>query len=323
MDQRQNKVYNCFLEEGFLPISRDAYPLFKEYDKGGILLHETTATVSIIWAFAYNALYKIIQRHLCSVWFYQNGAVYIIVQRPASADPAESSGCSLRTLIDALYKLSSRVGLPSLQIWAVEERFKEEYQTIGGYVITNEYNDDWSEYAYLRADILELSGERNFYKRKRLKKYLDAPNVSLRPMTVENVRICLEVEEEWCRRQDCEYCGSFTGCAKKSLELMFDVFDDTVYNGLLGYIDNIPVGYAIWEKVDDTIAFVYFAKANVPGFNVYLYYMMSKEYLFGVKYINNGHDMGKPGLRVFKQHLSVHELWRKYLFTFFKREHAA
>jgi hypothetical protein len=145
-------------------------------------------------------------------------------------------------------------------------------------------------------------------------------NISLCPINGENIRLCFEIENEWCKNQDCEYCASFSGCAKKSLEIMIDIFDERVYGGFFGCIDNIPVAYAIWERINEKIAFVYFAKSNVPNFNVYLYYMMVKMYLSDVEYINISSDMGKQGLRTFKKHLGSYELWPKYLCILTKKE---
>jgi hypothetical protein len=42
---------------------------------------------------------------------------------------------------------------------------------------------------------------------------------------------------------------------------------------------------------------------------------MARDYLEGVEYLNNGYDMGKPGLRGFKKHLSAHTMMGKYLCT--------
>jgi hypothetical protein len=99
---------------------------------------------------------------------------------------------------------------------------------------------------------------------------------------------------------------------------MADIFDEGVYKGILGYLNDVPVGYAICEQINEKIVILYFGKASITNFNVYLYYTIIKMYFFGVEYLNNGHDMGKEGLRIFKKHLSAHELWKKYLCTFTK-----
>jgi hypothetical protein len=168
MTERQNKAYAYFLQEQFLPVDRESYAIFKQFDNGNMLIHETTATVSVIWSFAFNALYKIIRGNLCSVWFYQDGAIYIILQRSW-----ETPECSLQEIVDTLYGLSFGAGLQSLRIWAVEERFLGEYQAVEGFTMESECNEDWSEYAYRAKDLLELSGGVNLNKRNRLKRFSD------------------------------------------------------------------------------------------------------------------------------------------------------
>jgi hypothetical protein len=226
----------------------------------------------------------------------------------------------IAVLVDALYELSANSGLPGLQIWPVEERFLEDYKQLETYAFNAECDENWCEYVYSPQDILELSGTENYYKRKRLKKYMDVPDILIRPLTKENFSLCFKIDESWCREQDCTYCASFGGCVKKSLENMELIFDNALHCGILGYIDNVPSGYAVWEKIHKT-AIVYFAKASIPDFNMYLYYVIARDFLpsTGIEYINNGPDMGKPGLRQFKRHLSAHTMLRKYRCTFEKR----
>jgi hypothetical protein len=310
MTEVQARAFAYFTGQNFLPVNLDSFSVFKGYDGGNIRLHETTAAVSVIWGFAFHALYKIILGYLCSIWFYQNNEVYIIVQWPQDIPRG-----SVENLINILYTLSCRAGLSSLKIWAVEEHCLKEYENIPGYDMVFEYSDDWSEYAYHPQDILKLSGRDNFNKRNRIKKFIDRTDISVHPMNSGNIGDCLEIEKEWCLHQNCDYCGSFAGCEKKSLELMIELFNKDIFQGIFICSNNTPAGFAIWEK-NAGLAFVYFVKSNVPNFNIFLYYILVRDYLSDVVYINIGHDMGKPGLRTFKQHLSSHELWRKYLCTF-------
>jgi hypothetical protein len=227
----------------------------------------------------------------------------------------------IETLVDNLYELSEKSGLSGLQIWPVEECFLGDYKQLETYVVNAECDGNWCEYVYSPKNILELSGTENYYKRKRLKKYMDRPGISITPLTKENFDLCFKIDETWCREQDCAYCASFGGCAKISLENMGLIFDSALHCGILGYIDNVPAGYAVWEEINKT-AIVYFAKASIPDFNVYLYYVIARDFLLGTEigYINNGPDMGKSGLRQFKQHLSAYTMLRKYLCTFEKRQ---
>lgn len=306
-----------FLRQGFLPMGINSFPVFKQFDSGGRQFHELTATVSSIWAFGFDAVYKIIDGHLCSIWFYKSGHVYFVIQPPRSITVA----ASLSQLLDTLYSMIAEAGLPALQLWAVDEGLLAELRQLEAWDILPEYSEDCSEYVYRIADIIEWNGGVNLNKRNSLKRCFNTPNVVIRPLAKENFSVCFAVEDEWCTHQDCDSCRAFAGCLKDSLKNMAVIFDNSIYDGIALYINGKPMGYAIWEIMDDgagtKTAYVYFAKSNVTNFNVYLYYMAAKEYLSasGVEYVNNGYDMGKPGLRTFKKHLSVHELMPKYLCT--------
>jgi hypothetical protein len=304
-------IYGSFREKGFLPIDKEAYPLFKSYDRGEVLLAEMSAAVAVVWASAYNALYKSIHGYLCSVWFFKE-TVYFEINRPSNPE------CSLRQLIDELYSLCEDAGLSFLSIYAIDREHLEEFEGIGEYRVKTEHSGDHSEYVYKTADLLELSGGKNYDKRTRLKRCFDTPGISVRPMTGENAGACLEVQDTWCRDRDCPSCSSFVGCEKEAIKTMIDIFDQRIHTGLLLYRDDLPSGYIICEKISPKLAFTYFGKAIMPNFFLYLIYTMFKEYLPGVEYMNLNEDMGNEGLRRFKSHLSVHELWPKYLCTYTK-----
>jgi hypothetical protein len=323
-----------FLGQGFSPVGRESYAVFKAYDTGIHQFHELTATVSTIWAFGFDAIYKIIDGFLCSLWFYRSGDLYFYIQRPpvpetpAPGGPGASESAAdsgpLRRLIDRLRALARQAGLDALRIWAVDETLLAALRAALGLEPPGGETDaglfsagcsgDYSEYVYRIADILEWNGGVNLNKRNSLKRCFNTADVSLRPLRGDNFVRCFDVEDEWCRHQDCDACRAFAGCARDSLKNMGDIFDPAIYGGFLLYVAGKPEGYAIWEVLGGT-AYVYFAKANIPNFNVYLYYSMAKDWLRGVEFLNNGYDMGKPGLRVFKRHLSVHRMMKKYLVT--------
>ncbi|GHV41374.1 hypothetical protein AGMMS49546_17130 [Spirochaetia bacterium] len=329
---RQSKTRDFFLHRGFLPMGTGSFSVFRQFDTGGRQFHELTATVSSIWAFGFDAVYKIIEGFLCSVWFYKSGQVYFIIQPPRSitVDGDDRGGASLAQLLETLYALAAEAGLsdtaspetgrPALQLWAVDGRLLAELRQLEAWDVDAEYSEDCSEYVYHTADLVEWNGGVNLNKRNSLKRCFNTPNVAIRPLTKENFSVCFAVEDEWCTHQDCDSCRAFAGCLKDSLKNMAEIFDNSIYDGIALYIDDKPVGYAIWQVMNSDgrkTAYIYFAKANVTNFNVYLYYMAAKDYLTaaGVEYVNNGYDMGKPGLRTFKKHLGVHELMPKYLCT--------
>jgi hypothetical protein len=321
LTESQTAARLFFLRNGFLPAGRESYPVFKNYDTGVSQFHELTATVSTIWAFGFSAVYRIIDGFLCSVWFYGSGDVYVYIQQPPESlfeARAASPQKSLANLVDTLYAAVRDAGLPSLQIWAVNDSLLAGLQEAlaGVYKLDSGYSADFSEYVYRVRDILAWDGGVNLNKRNSLKHCFNTTGVSVRPLSGENFPVCFEVEDEWCRRQDCDACRAFAGCGRDALANMEEVFNKGDYRGLLLYINNEPAGYAIWEVLGppgSRTAYVYFAKANISNFNVFLYWTMAKDYLDGVDYLNNGYDMGKPGLRGFKKHLSVHTMMGKYL----------
>jgi hypothetical protein len=305
----KDKAYDFFCFQGFLPIERASYPLFKGYEDS--MLQERSATIIVAWADAHRGLYKIIRGCLCSVFFFKSMPIYFALHRSPEND------CSLQQLIDILYDLSCKAGLPFLQINVIDENTLKEYENVDGYDIKTECK--YSEYAYKTRDLLDLSGKINYYKRKRLNKFLDKEDISLLSITKDNVRLCSEIEKEWCRYQDCSQCASYYGCEKDALMIMEDLFNEHSYKGLIGYQNNTPIGYIICEKINEKIAFLCFGKGVIRDFFIYLIYMMFKEHLTDVDYMNFNDDMDNFGLRMFKRKLSAYKLWHRYSCTFTRR----
>lgn len=313
LNEAQIRTYTFLVDKGFSLIEPADYLVLHEYHTDN-KLHELSMTTCCIWAFAYKAVYKMIQSYLISVWFYRDGEVFFYIHRPYSTE------YDVHKIIDELYQLAFDAGLDSLKLWPVEERFLEEYKAMQGYTIDAQDNHDWGEYTYKITDILDLTGNINYYKRKRLKKFIDNPCVEIKPLTKENFNQCFEVEEVWCTQKDCVECDYFgSGCAKDSLEQMRLLFDTTIHQGIMGYYDGKPAAYAIWDKIDNgKTTVVYFAKGIVPDYNLYLYYVIAQNFAADSEWIDNGPDMGNEGLRLFKSHLSNFEFRNKYLCTFRK-----
>lgn len=97
---------------------------------------------------------------------------------------------------------------------------------------------------------------------------------------------------------------------------MIALFDERVHRGFILYHCEKPVGYIVGERRDEHLAFLWYGKAILNDFFVYLIHAMAERYLSGSKLINIGEDMGNAGLRVFKRHLGAHTFLRKYICTF-------
>jgi hypothetical protein len=312
---RDSQVRDFLLQQGFLPAGAASYPLFRDFEDAG-RLSELTPTVSTIWALSFNEVYKLIEGHLVTAFFFEGMEPYFEINRPRS----NTTAILLKQVIDTLYGLAIGAGLPDLRVYAVEETFLEEFKNIEGYEVSAEYSDDHSEYAYRPADIVNLAGGVNHKKNTHLNKFIGREGITFTPMTNENHRLCLDIEKEWCTHQDCAVCGAFAGCELKALEIMADIYDDHFYEGLFGYVDGARAGFIIWEKRNHGRAYLHFGKGNIQNFFVYLIYILARDKLPGIEFLNINEDMGKEGLRRFKKHLGAHELWRKYLCAFVKKE---
>ena len=310
MNATQQRIHTYLLETGFVPADKESHATIWNFNADN-LLYEMTACLTVTWSGEQSILYKIIDNFLCVANFHPDGEFSFFVNRPAARH-------NLQLIVDTLYDISLKAGLKALPIWDIEERFLDDYRCLKGYAMKYEYNDTMSEYVYNTEELLDLNGETHYYKRKRIKMFLDKPNVSVESITKDNINLCLEIEKQWCSLQDCNLCGAFAGCSKKTLEIMIDIFDDFIYHGIIGYVDGIPAGYLFFEKVNEEIAYVHFVKAAIPNFSVFLYYTAVQRYLYNVKKINNGADLGKEGLRLFKKQLGAHELIKKYLCAFTK-----
>jgi hypothetical protein len=307
-------VHDFFVNEGFLALDRKNYPLLRKYNHCS-LLQEKSAVIFLIWDsnIRYNnvVLYKIINECLCSVFLFGGETINWTIHRPQ-----ENDAYPLQPIIDTLCELCKKAGLPFLQIKFIDEHLLAEYQAIQGRAIQTTWSIDRSEYAYKTKDLVNLSGPDNYYKRKRVKKFIDLPDISIRPITNKNVQLCLEIEAAWCKNQDCSYCGSFAGCEKKALEALVDIFDDTFHTGLFLFSGEIPSGYIICEQINKKLSFLYCGKSTMDDGFIYLIYIMYRDFIIDSEYMNMNEDMGHQGLRKFKKLLSVHELWHKYVVTY-------
>ncbi|MDR2767759.1 MAG: phosphatidylglycerol lysyltransferase domain-containing protein [Treponema sp.] len=297
-----------FCLQGFKPIESGDFNLFREYE-GPARLIELTATLSVNWAFASSGCYKIVMDYLCSVWFFENGTCFCIQNKRGKYH-------SLKELVDFLYDLSVRAGLTGLKINFLDEVLLPDFTSVEGYDIHAAYDENLSEYVYRPANLLDLEGKNNQNKRTCINKFSKIDNLSFAELTPENFKYCFAVEERWCETQDCPACEASCGCAKKSLETMEVIFNPIIHHGMLAFMDNLPVAYGIWEKKENGIVFLYFAKSILDNFAIYFYYILVKKYLRDAEYINVGADMGIAGLRHFKGHLSEHEVWKNYFCTY-------
>ena len=311
MNAKQKNIHNCLFNKGFLPANKESHTDIRNFNADNMLF-EMTACLIVTWSSELTVLYKHLNGFLCIANFYTDGDFSFYVIRPIEEH-------DLQSIVDTLYEISLEAGLEVLPIWNIEERFLEDYRCLIGYDMESTYNINFSEYVYNTENFINLNGRKNKEKRYLIKKFLDKENVSMQTITKNNINLCLDIENQWCNIQNCDLCKSFAGCSKNTLKIMLDIFDNSIYQGILGFIDDIPVSYIIFEKTSKEMAYFHIAKTIVPDFSVFIYYTAAKQYLYDVKNINTGADLGKDGLRFFKKRLGEYELQTKYLCSFTRR----
>jgi hypothetical protein len=310
LTEEARTAYDFFRRSGFLSIGKENYSLFREYERDNTL-EGASSVVLITWASAEQGLYKIINHSLCSVFFARDSTIYFIILQPKT-----SAEYPLQELIDTLYRLTQEAGLSALRIKCIDEALLPDWQAVTGYGIQTEYRENDSEYIFRPDEILEMTGSANAEKRRGLRKCAQFKDISLHPMTNENVPLMSVIEEAWCLHRDCSVCCSFCGCEKKAIEIMVSIFDEKIHQGLFLYQEDKPIGYAVGEKREGQPAMLYFGKATISDFFVYLIYAMVEKHFSNSPLFNMAEDMGNQGLRFFKRHLGTYTHWRRYICTF-------
>ncbi|GMO56629.1 MAG: hypothetical protein Ta2A_01940 [Treponemataceae bacterium] len=316
------QIRDFFIANGFLPLDVASYPALKSYSQESLTgdagrerrFHSALWSVCpvgvLTWAYWESALYKIIEGQLCSIWFPHTKRVCFVIH-----------GSAGQKIIDTLHALAIESGMDDLHLKCIEDRALETLQKITGYkTIKIKSHEDDDEYVFHPADLLEQTGKVNEEKRRHLRKCASPSygNVEIVEMTADNVQVMNEIENAWCTGRDCTFCSSFCGCEKEALNIMLNIYDPKMHKGLLLYQDGKPAGYAIGEVMNKRIANMYYGKALINDFFVYLILEMTKRFFSDCEYINMADDMGNMGLRIFKRHLGTYETWKRYTVSYKK-----
>ncbi|MDR2551666.1 MAG: phosphatidylglycerol lysyltransferase domain-containing protein [Treponema sp.] len=308
MDTQKRR--NLFLAHGFLPIDAGSYPLYRQYAENG-RLQEKSAVIISVWSGSNQGLYRIIRGVLCSVFFFDHRDPYFVLHGEEGAD-------ALEPVIDELYGLAEEAAFSRFRIECIDESVLSGYTLIDGYAKRVEYLEKDNEYVYQTKELLNLDGRHNYKKRSFYRKFSQMADLSIVPMTRDNIGLSGEVEKAWCSSHDCAYCRSFYGCEKEALNRMAGIFDEKRHGGLVAFKGDKPAGYIIGENMNSGLAFLYFGKGTIPQLYAYLIYVCFNRYLQADR-INLSDDLGMEGLRTFKRELSRYEQWHRYSISYTRK----
>ncbi|GMO52089.1 MAG: hypothetical protein Ta2G_09920 [Termitinemataceae bacterium] len=314
MTEPQQTMHQGLQKEGFLPITLDCYPLLKQYE-GENCLQMRCLEITTVWACEIHALHKVIDDCLCTVVFMKSHGEYFLIF------PKHGQEKSLQPVIDSLYDAALKAGFSRLYISGIEKRSLKNYTDIKKYKIEMGYNEVEHEYAYTIENLLCMDGAVNYYKRKRIKRYLEKKEIRLEIMTSKNAACCIDIIKKWCAaksKEECDYCYSFYGCEKNVTRQIVRLFPESDLTGLIGFDGDEPIGYIITQQHNKNVSQLCHGKGADNDFFVFLIYMFYKNYMQGPAYMNFGDNMGSMSLKFFKYKLSSSELWPVYFCSFTK-----
>lgn len=162
-------------------------------------------------------------------------------------------------------------------------------------------NADFYDYIYSYEDLTELKGKKYHAKRNHISRF-SANNWSYESISEENLRECMEMNDEWCRRNDCinniekseEICAVRAG---------LENFAALGYIGGLIRVNGAVQAFTFGEKSARDTFVVHVEKAFTDFQGTYP--MINRQFLLnsvsGVKYVNREEDMGEENLRKAKQ----------------------
>lgn len=195
-----------------------------------------------------------------------------------------------------------------LEFFAVSEGFLRHYPDFVTHFKQIDHRD-LDNYIYSSEDLALLAGSRYQPKRNLLNQFEAQHRWSSEPVTPDNVADCLEVVRKMYPQFAASHerypetvsdADSYLAHELRVLDFVLGHFAALEQHGLLVRIHDVPVAFALFEKLNPTTCVVHFEKAlrEYKG----LYQLVNREtakYALskGYQHINREEDLGLEGLR--------------------------
>lgn len=176
---------------------------------------------------------------------------------------------------------------------------------------------DYADYIYLRTDLTTLSGKKYQPKRNHINKFKKSyPNYHFKPLTPDLVPICLELEEKWCKANNCAERAELADERASMIVALNNMQSLAITGGLL-YVDNEIVAFTYGGPINQQTWDVCVEKADTDIEGSYA--MINYEYANSIDeqytYINREEDLGLEGLRKSKLSYSPETILEKCIAT--------
>jgi hypothetical protein len=242
------------------------------------------------WRFLYKSEYAIVNRFLLIRFRIEED------DRPAYMFPLGEG--NLAQVIRLLEKDALAQGHP-LRILGVTPEGKNSLEQVfpGGFRFIAER--DYSDYIYLRSDLITLSGKKYQAKRNHINKFTKLYRYEYRPITPELVPECLALECKWYKANRTDSDAEELSYERRSLTF---ALRHAVELGLTGgaiCVDGQIVAFAFGAPINSDTFAVHVEKADIRYDGAYS--VMNFEFAAHIPeqyiYINREEDLGIPGLR--------------------------
>ncbi|MFH1033265.1 MAG: phosphatidylglycerol lysyltransferase domain-containing protein [Pseudomonadota bacterium] len=176
---------------------------------------------------------------------------------------------------------------------------------------------DQSDYVYLSADLIALSGNRFHRKKNHLNKFRKAyPDYEYRPLDEGLVCRVLAMQQDWCALRDCASDVSLANEDQAIYEALkhFEALD---FVGGAILVQGKVEAFSLGEPLNPDTAVIHIEKANpeLPGLYAAINQRFAQEAWAGYAYINREQDLGIEGLKAAKESYNPHHLVDKYILT--------
>ncbi|MCQ2483788.1 MAG: phosphatidylglycerol lysyltransferase domain-containing protein [Clostridia bacterium] len=161
------------------------------------------------------------------------------------------------------------------------------------------------DYVYSVEKLAKLSGKKYHSKRNHISFFEKNFNWSYEAVTPENLRECIELNEQW-YKNNLEKDPYGIDNERKVLDFAFKNYERLNYRGGLLRVDGKIIAFTFGEKLNDKTFDTHFEKAlsSVRGAYPMINMMFAREGINDFEFVNREDDTGSEGLR--KAKLSYH-----------------
>lgn len=185
-----------------------------------------------------------------------------------------------------------------LKILNVTSRFLKEYPKLLQAFTVSE-NRAFSNYFYRTDALAKLRGRKYSKKRNLLSQAAKLYSWTSKPLTAESTDDCFTVLDS-IEKEESPVIEGMLEREISALKYTLTYFNELSQQGLLIYVDDMPVAFSIFEEISSTTVAVHFERAlrRYKG----LYQVVNQETARviarqGYTFINREEDLGDPGLR--------------------------